>query len=76
MFGSAVKVMLAPVFFDINRLRFVVLGGTAIAVFGIACGGPEVIALGVPLFSRCVSFVFLCGRVQHIATLRRFTPSP
>ena len=26
MFGSAVKVMLAPVFFDINRLRFVVLG--------------------------------------------------
>ena len=39
-------------------------------------GGPEVIALGVPLFSRCVSFVFLCGRVQHIATLRRFTPSP
>lgn len=26
LFGSAVKVMLAPVFFDINRLRFVVLG--------------------------------------------------
>lgn len=75
MFGSAVKVMLAPVFFDINRLRFVVLGGTAIAVFGIACGGPEVIALGFRCFLG-VYLLFLCGRVQHIATLRRFTPSP
>lgn len=70
MFGSAVKVMLAPVF-DINRLRFAVLG-TAIAVFGITCGGPEIIALGFRCFLG-VYLLFLCGRVQHIATLRRFT---
>ena len=52
-------------FFDINRLRFVVLGGTAIAIFGIACGGPEVIALGFRCFLGVYLLFFMWTRSAY-----------
>lgn len=73
MFGSAAKVMLAPVFFDINRLRFAVLAGPAITVFGIACAGPEVIELGF----RCFLGVYLLSfYVDEFSISRHSEDSP